>query len=325
MTQQPPKTHTTAAAAAAVVAAAEGKGAAAPPCTQGSLVLPSNGATQPLPPAAAAWPPALPSAPGRRLQRSASLGEGGSGDAEDPTLCRTSSAYILLQLRDVGRSASSPDGVVNTNATTHGTFSSSASPAVAVPSTSSSNAATAQRQYHQQDGRAVLTRGGGGAGAGAGGGGGGGSRFDMNMSVRQQQQPPATTAAGFGPSPTTGIMGAATAAAAAIERGMYVAGLLPGFQDTSAATVASTAQPPLPPQPSPQPQQTAVSLSVGAGGTAGAAAATVGLRPICPKRSPDTVMVTSPRTGQLVPVRIRYKTLVCVVTFEIFLLHTGAV
>lgn len=290
VTQQPPKNRTN------VVAAAEGKGAA-PPSTQGSLVLPSNGATQLLPPAAAAWPPSLTAASGRRLQRSASLGEGGVGDAEDPTPCRTSSAYILLQLRDVGRSASSPDSVVSTNAI-HGALSSSASTAAA-PSSSSSNTSTAQHRYHQEDGRAILTRGGSGDS----------TRFDVNPnnSIRQQQQPPATPTSGCGSTPTAGIMGAATAAAA-IERGMYVAGLLPGFQGGSAVTAASTAQSPLNPQPPPQPPQPpqpAASLSVGAAGTAGAAAI-AGLRPICPKRSPDTVMITSPRTGQLVPVRYGY-------------------
>lgn len=286
VTQQPPKNRTN------VVASAEGKGAA-PPSTQGSMILPSNGATQLHSPAAAAWPTSLAAASGRRLQRSASLGEGGVGDAEDPTPCRTSSAYILLQLRDVGRSASSPDSVVSTNAI-HGALSSSASTAAA-PS-SSSNASTAPHRYHQEDGQAILTRGGSGDN----------THFDLNPnnSIGQQQQPPATPTAGCGSSPTAGMMGAATAAAA-IERGMYVAGLLPGFQGGSAVTAASTAQSSLNPQPPPQPPQPGASLSVGAAGTAGAAAI-AGLRPICPKRSPDTVMITSPRTGQLVPVRYGY-------------------
>lgn len=88
------------------------------------------------------------------------------------------------------------------------------------------------------------------------------------------------------------------AAAAALERGMYVAGLLPGFQGGTSPVPSAVAPPqgsllqPLPPQ-----MPRGAVLPPGMGGSAA-------LRPICPKRSPDTVMVISPTTGQLVPVSV---------------------
>lgn len=85
--------------------------------------------------------------------------------------------------------------------------------------------------------------------------------------------------------------------AAALERGMYVAGLLPGFQGGTSppAAVAPSQGSLLQQHPSQMPRGAV--LPPGMGGSAA-------LRPICPKRSPETVMVISPTTGQLVPVSV---------------------
>ena len=83
----------------------------------------------------------------------------------------------------------------------------------------------------------------------------------------------------------------------ALERGMYVAGQLPGFQgSTSPPAAAAPSQGSLLQQHQSQMPRGAV-LPPGMGGSAA-------LRPICPKRSPETVMVISPTTGQLVPVSV---------------------
>ena len=222
---------------------------------------------------------------------------GGGGDAEDGT-CRTSSAYILLQLRDLGRKPSSPDvdKSKETVAATTVTAAANSPVTTAQQRFASDNGAQQQqlrqqqqqhrqqqqiqRQQHQQrqlqqhqqqvqDERAA---------AGVNGGGGsGGVPYGVSSTTN-------TPASGYG------------ITAAALERGMYVAGLLPGFQGGTSPVPSAVApsQGSLLQQLPPQMPRGAV-LPPGMGGSAA-------LRPICPKRSPDTVMVISPTTGQLVPV-----------------------
>lgn len=273
--------------------------AAVPSLQQQDPLLPSKGAL----PRTAVGPrlgPTLPLAVGSVGQAVGVDGAVG-GDVEDGT-CRTSSAYILLQLRDLGRSSSGLDGVVDSEAaptaatatTTAAAAANTAAPA-APPSSPTAAALSptlgagdaVQQPHHDyqqdqhQDGRAILQPGGG-------------SHFNMGPASN-----PAT--AGFESGAAAGMMGAAAAgaaAAAAIERGMYVAGLLPGFQGGAppAAAAAAASQTALLAQ---LPQQIPRQATSAAGGGGSAA-----LRPICPKTSPETVMVVSPTTGQLVPVSV---------------------
>lgn len=263
-------------------------------------------------------PPQQPAAVG--------LDESATVTAEDGT-CRTSSAYILLQLRDLGRSASTPESTIDTQAaappvTT--TTTTAATPAAAAGSCASTSphftlasadhaalttAAIAIQQSHhyqqqqrqqrqrqqQQRDLQVATRPAND----------GGVQVNVSPAVS-----PASARGGFG-SGEGGAAGGAGGTRLAFERGMYVAGLLPGFQGSAPSPVAPppppaatspTAPPALLPQlptqiPRP-PSSLPSSLATVPGG--GSAA----LRPICPKRTADTVMVISPTTGQLVPVSV---------------------
>lgn len=226
----------------------------------------------------------------------------------DSASCRTDSAYILLQLRDMRRTSSTSDRVTDsrgvcTNSTPAGTSVSSAPSSgaevsgegkssetkVSNSSVSQVTAAPAtvgvsQGYHHPPQNRPPMHSSGGNT-----------DRFGVSTVTTS------SSSHGYGSRPAVGVMGAAAAAAvAAVERGMYVSGLLPGFQGgvsqpTAASAVAAAAAAAAASSQLPAPIPRPVTSTPGAGGSAA-------LRPICPKRAPDGIMVVSPTTGQLVPV-----------------------
>ena len=232
----------------------------------------------------------------------------GRGDAEDGT-CRTSSAYILLQLRDLGRKPSSPNAAMSKE-----TFAAPAATATASVAAATSPGMTAQQRFASANGgphhHQVQQR----------------QHEQQQLIQRQQQQhqqrlqhhhhnqqirderagglPPGGVNGGsgggdggvpYGMSPTNAPATPGYGMTAALERGMYVAGLLPGFQGGTSppAAVAPSQGSLLQQHPSQMPRGAVLPPGMGS---------SAALRPICPKRSPETVMVISPTTGQLVPV-----------------------
>lgn len=190
--------------------------------------------------------PHLPTADGQRAPQwktsAAAITERRGGyEAEPGEENRTSSAYILLQLRDVGRSSSSGDGSVDgtgggepvTASVGEGVSGGHApTPAVGICSVvgtghGKGNAMLGRKaEFHAADAQQHVYQGQYTPRTGPTDGGRG-SHCNMNLmnggapagfSQHQEQQ-------GDG-----GMAFAAAAAAAAIERGMYVTGLLPGFQ-----------------------------------------------------------------------------------------------
>ena len=235
----------------------------------------------------------------------------GGDDAEDGT-CRTSSAYILLQLRDLGRKPSSPGAAMSKEAVAAPAATATASAAAATSPVmtaqqrlTSANGGAHQQQIHQQqhEQQKLIQR----------------QQQQQQQLQRQHQQqhhhqqvqderagarPPGGVNSGgdggvpYGMSPTNNAPATpGYGMTSALERGMYVAGQLPGFQgSTSPPAAAAPSQGSLLQQHQSQMPRGAV-LPPGMGGSAA-------LRPICPKRSPETVMVISPTTGQLVPVSV---------------------
>lgn len=225
----------------------------------------------------------------------------------DSASCRTDSAYILLQLRDMRRASSTPDEIPDSR----GVCKNTTPAAIRVSSASSSGAEVAgggksgetkisngsisqvtvapaavgvSQGYHHPQNRPPMHPSGGDT-----------DRFGVStVSTSSSSQ-------GYGSRPAVGVMGAAAVAAvAAVERGMYVPGLLPGFQGgvsqpTAASAVAAAAAAAAASSQLPASMPRPVTSAPGAGGSAA-------LRPICPKRAPEGVMVVSPTTGQLVPV-----------------------
>lgn len=226
---------------------------------------------------------------------------------QDSASCRTDSAYILLQLRDMRRTSSTPDRITDSR----GVCKNSSPDGTRVSSTSSSGAEVAgggksseikisngsisqmtmapaavgvSQGYHHPQSRPPMHPSEGNT-----------DRFGVStVSSSSSSQ-------GYGSRPAVGVMGAAAVAAvAAVERGMYVPGLLPGFQGgvsqpTAASAVAAAAAAAAASSQLPTPMPRPVTSTPGPGGSAA-------LRPICPKRAPEGVMVVSPTTGQLVPV-----------------------
>lgn len=325
---------------------AEEKKAAAPPPTarlRGSLP-PSIGAPGASTPYQAQ---ATPDPDARRTARSAAVGadyngeEGGGGDAEDGS-CRATSAYILLQLKDMGRSSSaSDDKIVDERPldTTSSTFPSSPSLSSSHSGINGSIPVQHQRYQHEKqnqqqlkDARAILPHASsvGRASAGAVGSNG---LFPSTMSPTGSP----STSSRFGPLGTVSAAAAAASAATAasssgsmvegkatasssssiLERGIYAAGLLPGFQSVAAspspsvvpsinsmsgaaaaaavaAAAAASQQTSLIPQLPPALARSAVASSAVGGGSAA-------LRPICPKRTPES-MARTLVVGELAPV-----------------------
>ena len=236
----------------------------------------------------------------------------------DSASCRTDSAYILLQLRDMGRASLTRDRVVDSKAASSVSVDASTPVGTEVPSGPTSGAEVAA------EGKSINTVIKGNSTASAvvvpvaAPSVAGGDQLGYQNQVQNERRMLPTSGSshrfGFGPacSPssssvfgsgaTAGVMGmgaAAAAAAAAVERSMYVTGLLPGFPGRSspstaasaaAVAAAAAASSHLPPH--------MLRPTTSAPGTGGSAA----LRPICPKRTPDDIMVVSPMTGQLVPV-----------------------
>lgn len=185
---------------------------------------------------------------------SVTTGEGEEGseadDGQGETPCRTSSAYILLQLRDLGRTASSGSG--STDAAKALSFSSSPMAVTrsnTAPATATTPITAGQRAQDTPTSSSDFMHRAG----------------NMNSSQIKRRSDERTANSGRTQERITAglVGGAATAAAAAvgIERGMYVAGLLPGFQGAVSPAAAST---PVPSSPIVQQQQKQAASSAAA-------------------------------------------------------------
>ncbi|CAM9378287.1 unnamed protein product, partial [Scytosiphon promiscuus] len=146
-------------------------------------------------------------------------GGSGTGGPEDGT-SRTSSAYILLQLRDLGRSASNPDAAAV--AKKQAASASAVSPTAVPPPPALGVADGTGAQYHhftqqQQE----LSRSEQGP-------------HPTRYSISPTSSPPAHAGGRE--------IGVAEAAAAALERGMYVPGLSPEYNHQGGGATVPAAE-----------------------------------------------------------------------------------
>lgn len=160
------------------------------------------------------------------------------GDVATETPCRTSSAYILLQLRDLGRTSSGTDGALTANRGASITLpSSTASPASPASSLGKQESASVAAPKPTNETPGGQKSSGprpsrreqnptGSSGGSKSRGTGTDSTNSMKVDAKGKVE---ETKAGFAQGVAAGVLEGAVAAAAAIERGMYVAGLLPGF------------------------------------------------------------------------------------------------
>lgn len=168
----------------------------------------------------------------RLSQRTPALAasEGSDADASGETPCRTSSAYILLQLRDMCRTSSNVNGLV---ADTTGHSALLASAPVANPVNVSSTPTTTTRTDNEQrnfktlnisnsEQRHISNNSGNGSNT---------SKNKSSTSADGRKNIGESNP-GFTEGVAAGMLEGAVAAAAVIERGMYV-GLLPGFNGAS--------------------------------------------------------------------------------------------